>query len=180
MGDEIFAAVPADYAARAGRWRLVVTDLARLLALRDLLRDFDRAIWFDADVLVFAPDRLAVDCSEGYAFSREVWVQRSPRRPDEMLTLPKVNNAACMPLPLIPRVALFSPPVLRDIAAGDGACLRAHTVAFGEPVCAANLGNSFLGKTYAGVTMDENLYEEAIDILLATGGAVLNKHLRPS
>jgi len=45
---------------------------------RELLNGgYQRVIWLDADVLVFDPARFSVDVSEGCAFGREVWIQRS-------------------------------------------------------------------------------------------------------
>ena len=42
------------------------SDLARLLAIKDYLKTYDRAIWLDIDTLIFAPDEfILVD---------EVWV----------------------------------------------------------------------------------------------------------
>jgi hypothetical protein len=40
-----------------------ITNLARLELTREVLREqYDRAIWFDADVFVFAPEELFDRC----------------------------------------------------------------------------------------------------------------------
>jgi len=76
VGDEIFQMVPAWYGDNAGHRAPVVTDLARLLLIREeLAGGAGQAIWLDADVLVFDPARLSVPAGMGYAFGREFWVQ---------------------------------------------------------------------------------------------------------
>jgi hypothetical protein len=78
IGDELFAPVPEWYVQRCWPERLPVTDLARLLWARQLLNDeWDRVIWVDADVLIFAPDRFDVGMDR-YALARELWLTREP------------------------------------------------------------------------------------------------------
>lgn len=77
IGDEIADLLPAPYRERCfGRWP-VMTDLARLLLIRERLRaGAGRAVWIDADVLIFAPALLRLDDRDDHAVGREVWVSR--------------------------------------------------------------------------------------------------------
>lgn len=72
-GDELFARVPPPLRQKLQSQPVVVADLARLLWLRECLHSgYDRAIWCDADLLVFRDfEPPAAD----HAFGREIWVQ---------------------------------------------------------------------------------------------------------
>src|SRR2546430_3171739 len=60
----------AEYLARVGDNKRSITNLARLEFTSSALREgYDRAIWLDADVFVFAPDELSIDVTSRYAFS---------------------------------------------------------------------------------------------------------------
>lgn len=91
--DAFFDLVPADIRPRASEYKCVLADYARLVAARDLLKEgWDRAIWIDADAVVFAPERFTIPIDQGYAFCREVWLDRIVwGKPQFNLT---VNNAA--------------------------------------------------------------------------------------
>lgn len=77
VGDEIIDILPPLYREKCfGRWP-VMTDLARLLLMRERLRaGAERAVWIDADVLVFAPDHFVVDPNQDHGVGREIWVSR--------------------------------------------------------------------------------------------------------
>lgn len=76
VDDAIFAPVPDWLLEKAAGRRVVASDYARLLALREALAEgYEAALWCDADFLVFAPDRLELP-SDGYALGREIWIQR--------------------------------------------------------------------------------------------------------
>jgi hypothetical protein len=77
VGDEIIDLLPPLYREKCfGRWP-VMTDLARLLLMRDRLdAGADRVVWIDADVLIFAPALFVIDPSLDHAVGREVWVSR--------------------------------------------------------------------------------------------------------
>jgi hypothetical protein len=73
VGDELFDLVPAWYRERVGGQILPITDLARLeLAARFLAEGYERAVWIDADVLVFDPQRFEINVNNSFTFSREV------------------------------------------------------------------------------------------------------------
>ena len=72
--DSFLALPPAWYVEKCAGEICPVTDLARLMAARELLASgYERTVWVDADMLVFAPDALTVDGVEGFAFSLELW-----------------------------------------------------------------------------------------------------------
>ena len=77
--DDFFTYAPDWFRQRAGHQICPVTDLARLVAARELLAEgFDRTVWVDADVLVFAPHRLVIDTPTGFALCQEVWPYTDP------------------------------------------------------------------------------------------------------
>ncbi|MBK1696756.1 hypothetical protein [Rhodovibrio salinarum] len=82
-GDDFLARIPAELRARAHGRTQVVADLARLDWIAELLAaGWQRVIWLDADVIVFAPDRLTAALTlpdSGYLFGREVWIQPDAR-----------------------------------------------------------------------------------------------------
>ncbi len=94
MGDELFDRVPAGLLRKTGKQKVVATDLARLLVLRDALNgDYETVIWLDADFLVFDAQALvipALPCAVG----REVWVQHD--RHGKLKVYRKVHNAFLM------------------------------------------------------------------------------------
>lgn len=76
IDDRFFDVLPAWYRERVGDHKLVLANLARLVVARDVLREgYDRAIWMDADVLVFAPAAFRLDVPEGFALVRETWIR---------------------------------------------------------------------------------------------------------
>lgn len=95
-GDEALDLAPDWYRKKAGSKLPVVTDYVRLVLMQDALAaGYDRAIWFDADTLVYAPGRLTVEDSRSHLFGVECWV--APARGDGRLEVRrKVHNAALM------------------------------------------------------------------------------------
>lgn len=203
VGDEIADRVPGWYRDKAdGRWP-IITDLGRLLLIREALADgFERAVWLDADVLVFDPEHLTLDVEGTYAFGREVWVQEDTK--GRLRVWRNVHNAVCMfepgnpmldfyihaclrvlerveggvpnqivgtklltalhnmiGLPLTDQVAMFSPPVLADIASGGGPALDLLTNEAPGTFAAANLCGSL-----AGSEVPEAVLEQACTRLL--------------
>jgi hypothetical protein len=234
IDDHLFDYVPDWYKEKVNNDILPVSDLARLEVAKELLsKGYDRAIWIDADVLVFHPQLFTINITGNYAFCREVWLEKLRWKESLLETLKKgggwhsgscdhrVNNSvavfvrgnlmldfyidACKfiikdaqgdisrwsvgtyfltnlyrvhAFPLLNNVGLFSPPVLRDLANGKGPYLRVQTREFGTPVYAANLCGSSAGKEIDGkVIINDQIYEQAIDKLMATKGAIVNRHL---
>ena len=77
MGDELFRPLPQDFVLKVGHRGPILSDLGRLLAIREALKSYRRVIWFDADVLIFNPR--AFSFPQGtFGFGQERWVQ--PKR----------------------------------------------------------------------------------------------------
>ena len=94
LDDALFDRVPAWFRARVGGNPLPMSDLARLKVAREwLAAGFERAVWLDADVLVFDPDAFDVAHVTDYAFGREIWVRRGRDAP---LVTEGLHNAICV------------------------------------------------------------------------------------
>lgn len=79
LGDELLDAVPGWVHDAAGDEVLPVTDVGRLLVLRDrLATGHDRVVWLDADVVVFDGDAIDVEVDADLAVGHEVWVTGGP------------------------------------------------------------------------------------------------------
>ncbi len=90
---EFFRPVPEWAMRKSTSWINPVTDVARLLIARDLIRTYSIAVWVDADVLIWAPDHLPLPKPRDAAFSSELWMER---RPDGTLRfLDNVSNFVC-------------------------------------------------------------------------------------
>ena len=93
VDDRFFDYAPAWYRTRVSGNILLVSDLARLELAKELLGEgHSRAIWIDADVLVFAPQRFHIDVTQGYAFCRELWLAPSAQ-PGRLVGTLRINNA---------------------------------------------------------------------------------------
>ena len=92
IDDRLFAYAPEWYRQKVSDNILLISDLARLVIAKDLLREsYSRTIWIDADVLVFEPELFTIDITEGYAFCRELWVDHN--RDGQLRGRFYVNNA---------------------------------------------------------------------------------------
>jgi hypothetical protein len=82
-GDEFYDLCGPEYLARGRKNPQAITNLARLVATRQRLdAGYQRVIWMDADMFVFDPAKLVFDfpaerLTTGYAFGREVWLDRN-------------------------------------------------------------------------------------------------------
>lgn len=95
LGDELFAPLPTAFRRRTEHRSEMMADLGRLLALQAALAEgFERAVWFDADVIVFAPSRLVLPEGRDFYMCREVWVE--PERDGGVRVDRRINNAACV------------------------------------------------------------------------------------
>ena len=92
FGDEVLEILPPDYLKNCfGRWP-IITDLARLLLIRDHLNKYaHRVIWLDADTLVFAPDKFNIKINEPHLVGREIWISKKPSK--KWNTRKHVHNA---------------------------------------------------------------------------------------
>ncbi|MCE9618528.1 MAG: hypothetical protein K8R92_01300 [Planctomycetes bacterium] len=73
--DSFFEYAPDWYRDKVNHQICPVTDLARLVAAKEFLANgYERTIWIDADMLVFAPEKLAIDLESDFTFCHEVWM----------------------------------------------------------------------------------------------------------
>ncbi|WP_439105584.1 hypothetical protein [Congregibacter sp.] len=87
-GDELFRPLPPALREKLRVQPVVATDLARLLLMGESLRaGYERAIWCDADLLIF---RDFEPLSADHSFGREVWVKG---RDDGIHSYRRIHNA---------------------------------------------------------------------------------------
>lgn len=220
VDDRLFDYAPEWVRQRCGGQILPITDVARLYLLRDYLqRDWDRVVWIDADVLVFAEDRFVLDDHAAYALCHELWlrveadgeirmgeavnnavllVQRGHpmldfwifataeilrnRTPQQINSLTVgttflTNLGRALPLRVLRNVGLFTPPLIRDLAAGGGAILDHWAARCAEPIGAANLCASMQGREFSDARVDAADMLRAVEILSGTRGEVVNGRL---
>lgn len=112
VDDDMLALAPAWYRTKAGSEICPVADLGRLLLARQLLaRGHERAIWIDADMLVFRPEALELTLDAGYAFTHEVWVAHD--RAGAVTASHRVNNSIAMFARHNPQLDFFIDACLR-------------------------------------------------------------------
>lgn len=76
-GDDLFEHVPSTLLQPKPVSVLPLTDLARLALLRSKLSDgYERAVWIDADVAIFRPERFELPRQADALLNHEVWVDR--------------------------------------------------------------------------------------------------------
>ena len=93
IDDRLFDYCPAWYREKVAGDILLMSDLARLMVARELLQgEHERAIWVDADVMIFAPQSFSIDMSEPFAFCDELWLYAEGNR---LLGSRRLNNAVC-------------------------------------------------------------------------------------
>lgn len=88
--DSFFDPVPPWFRERVLGDKVIMSDLARLLRAKELLRTYERAIWVDADVVVFDPDGLSLDVAGPHALCREAWLSKTPE--GQLSCSMRVNN----------------------------------------------------------------------------------------
>ena len=91
IDDELLTLVPDDISKKFSKQTVILTDLARLLWLRQYLeKGYETVIWCDADFLIFKPAEFVLPEAD-YAVGREVWVQLDDK--DKLRAYKKVHNA---------------------------------------------------------------------------------------
>ena len=94
IGDELFDCLPSGLIEKTRNKKVVASDLARLLVLKDALnRGYETVIWLDADFLIFNPSNFVLP-EQPYAVGREVWVQNDCH--GKVKVFKKVHNAFLM------------------------------------------------------------------------------------
>ena len=92
VDDRFFDYAPDWVRRHCGRQLLPVTDVARMRLIRERLQHgWQRVIWVDADVLVFAPQHFVIDPAASYALCHELWLRVNAAGGIE--SEEKVNNA---------------------------------------------------------------------------------------
>jgi len=92
VDDRFFDYAPEWVRRRCGKQLLPITDVARMRLIRErLAQGWERVIWVDADVLVFAPESFAIDPTMPYALCHELWLRVNAQGALE--SEEKVNNA---------------------------------------------------------------------------------------
>ena len=93
VGDALFQDVPDWYMQKVAGRLAIAADLGRLQWMQTLLRQFDVVVWFDIDVLVFAPARLQLSLyNRDCVFGQEHWLQVD-RRSGQPAIYRNVHNA---------------------------------------------------------------------------------------
>jgi len=96
VDDKIFDKVPKWYVENTGHQIPTITDLGRLILIREEFSSgADRAIWLDADVIIFDPTKLIICDDFKYAFGREYWVQKN-KNGRGLKVYRNVHNAICL------------------------------------------------------------------------------------
>jgi hypothetical protein len=121
VDDRLLEVVPQWYRERCGRHKLPVTDLGRLLLMREALAEPGcvEALWVDADVLVFAPG-LEPRSPQGFAFAKELWIWRD--RQGRVDVEHKVNNSLVymrQGTPVLDSFIALSERIVRETPAGQ-------------------------------------------------------------
>lgn len=94
LGDALFNCLPARLLEKCRTRRVIATDLARLIQVRQALsQDYGTVVWLDADFLVFNPVEFLLPKTR-CAIGREVWVQED--RDGKLRAYVKVHNAFLM------------------------------------------------------------------------------------
>lgn len=76
IDDALFEYVPRRFRTPAPVSLLPLTDLARLGVLREKLASgYERALWVDADVVIFRPDEFRIPNSCGALLCHEIWTR---------------------------------------------------------------------------------------------------------
>jgi hypothetical protein len=92
IDDALFDYIPSSLYDKPRNSLLPLTDIARLGLLQDrLVRRYERAIWIDADVLVFRPEGLSIPAQAGAMLCHEIWTQRDAE--GHLVHERRINNA---------------------------------------------------------------------------------------
>lgn len=76
LDDRFFELAPAWVRERCARNIYALTDICRLQWMKNQLASvYDRVIWADADMLIFAPDKLAITNHQRHAFAHELFLR---------------------------------------------------------------------------------------------------------
>lgn len=92
IDDALFEYVPERFRIPAPISLLPLTDLGRLSVLREKLASgFERAVWVDADVVIFRPEEFRIPSSCGALLCHEIWTRRDAQ--GQLHHERRINNA---------------------------------------------------------------------------------------
>lgn len=218
VDDRLFDYAPNWYRQRVHNQIHLVSDLARVVLAKELFsQGYNRAIWIDADVLIFSPQSFQIPRQNEYAFCREIWLH--PIANNQLGYTQKVNNSvmllsaqtslvdfyihACyefikqgttlshtsvgtkfltilnsqFSIDKIKSVGLFSPILTQAIISDITAIIQPYMNLFKHKMYAANLCLSFLGREFAGITLNDHSFMATISKLMETNGDYLNQYI---
>ena len=90
--DSLFTRAPDWFRQKVAHQICPVTDLARLVVAKELLAEgYERAVWVDADLLVFDAPALLLPLQRDFMLCREVWVYADAAGAKKVSV--RVNNA---------------------------------------------------------------------------------------
>ncbi|ACK67241.1 TPR repeat-containing protein [Rippkaea orientalis PCC 8801] len=93
IDDRLFEYVPEWYRKKVNNQIHLTSDLARLnLAKEYLSKGYDRAIWIDADILIFNQEKFNLPIDQPYLFCREIWLDYD-RIGQKVTCQTRVNNS---------------------------------------------------------------------------------------
>lgn len=88
--DALFDLLPAWFREKVQHKILPMSDLGRLYAARQLLAEgFETAVWMDADLYIYDPQRFDIDVEQPFLLTKEVWITPS------FLSLPCISVRVC-------------------------------------------------------------------------------------
>lgn len=94
IGDGLFEVLPDDILDNTKSRRVIATDLARLMVIRNFLsQGYARLVWLDADFLIINTKQFVLP-DKAYAVGREVWIQKDQQ--GKLKSYKKVHNAFLM------------------------------------------------------------------------------------
>jgi len=94
VDDALFDFLPAHIRNNAQAPLLPKTDIARLGLLNDrLAQHYERAVWLDADILVFDPEAFTLPEACGAMFCHEIWTSRNRNDEGALVHQRRINNA---------------------------------------------------------------------------------------
>lgn len=90
------------------------------------------------------------------------------------------NLAEIIELPLFPNMGLFSPILMHGLIAEEKSIIQLYVESLKSPVYAANLCLSFRNKSYKGIMVTDEFFEQVIDKLIHTKGEMINRYFSPA
>ncbi len=81
--------------------------------------------------------------------------------------------------PLLQDVAMLSPCMVNDLATGSAALGEVYRRYLPSPVHAGNFCSSLRGQRFAGMEMTDEVFEAALERMMATRGGAINRFIEP-